>query len=42
MWASKNANDRINHDAHLCGAISGLVFVLLTDPGAFLALGGLL
>ena len=34
-WASKNANDRINHDAHLCGALSGLGFVAVTDPGAF-------
>jgi membrane associated rhomboid family serine protease len=35
MWASKNANDRINHDAHLCGALSGLGFVAITDPGAY-------
>ncbi len=34
-WASRNANDRINHDAHLCGALSGLGFVAVTDPGAF-------
>lgn len=34
-WASKNANDRINHDAHLCGALSGLGFVAVTDPGAY-------
>lgn len=34
-WASKNASDRINHDAHLCGALSGLGFVAVTDPGAF-------
>jgi len=34
-WASKNAKDRINHDAHLCGALSGLGFVAVTDPGAF-------
>ena len=34
-WASMNARDRINHDAHLCGALSGLVFVGMTDPGAF-------
>jgi membrane associated rhomboid family serine protease len=34
-WASKNANDRINHDAHLCGALSGVGFVAVTDPGAF-------
>jgi membrane associated rhomboid family serine protease len=35
MWASKNANDHINHDAHLCGALSGLGFVAVTEPGAF-------
>ena len=34
-WASKNSRDRINHDAHLCGALSGLGFVAVTDPGAF-------
>ncbi len=34
-WASKNASDRINHDAHLCGALSGLGFVAVTDPSAF-------
>ena len=35
MWASKNAQDNINHDAHLCGAISGLVFVAVIDPRAY-------
>lgn len=34
-WASKNARDNINHDAHLCGALSGWGFVAATDPGAF-------
>lgn len=34
-WSSANARGRINHDAHLCGALSGVVFVLVTDPGAF-------
>lgn len=34
-WASKQQQGRINHDAHLWGAISGLLFVLLYDPGAY-------
>ena len=34
-WASKNASDNINHDAHLCGALSGWGSVAATDPGAF-------
>jgi membrane associated rhomboid family serine protease len=34
-WASKNSRDRINHDAHLCGALSGVGFVVITDAGAF-------
>ena len=34
-WASRNAQDNINHDAHLCGALSGWGFVAVTDPGAF-------
>ena len=37
-WASQQSRGRINHDAHLCGALSGLVFVGLTDPRAFAAL----
>ena len=40
-WASRNARDNINHDAHLCGALSGLVFVAITDPGAFERLAGI-
>jgi membrane associated rhomboid family serine protease len=34
-WASKHRRDNINHDAHLDGAITGLLFVALTDPGAW-------
>jgi len=34
-WASKNSRDHINHDAHLCGALSGWGFVAMTDPAAF-------
>ena len=32
IWASKNSNDRINHDAHLFGALSGLVITILLYP----------
>jgi len=34
-YAARQARGRINHDAHLGGALAGLVFVLLTDPGAY-------
>ena len=37
-WSSRQERGRINHEAHLCGALSGLVYVLLVDPAAF---GGL-
>lgn len=37
-WASLRQRGRINHDAHLCGAFSGLLFVAVTDPRAFAAL----
>jgi membrane associated rhomboid family serine protease len=37
-WASTQSRGNINHDAHLCGAISGLGFVAVTDPGAFVRL----
>jgi membrane associated rhomboid family serine protease len=32
------AADNINHDAHIFGALTGLAFVLLTDPRQFSAL----
>ena len=38
-YSARHARGRINHDAHLGGALAGLAFVLLTDPAAY---GGLL
>ena len=35
-WSARNSRDRINHDAHLGGALAGLAFVALFDPGAYL------
>jgi membrane associated rhomboid family serine protease len=34
-WASGQSRDRINHDAHLDGALTGLVFVGITDFDAW-------
>ncbi len=34
-WAAKQQKGRINHDSHLCGALSGLGYVLVTDAGAY-------
>ena len=34
-WAGKQQKGRINHEAHLCGALSGLAFVTVYDPGAW-------
>ena len=34
-WAARHRRGRINHEAHLCGAISGIVFVAVTNPSAF-------
>jgi membrane associated rhomboid family serine protease len=34
-YASKHPRGRINHDAHLGGAITGLLFVALTEPRAY-------
>lgn len=32
VWAGKKAVGRVNHDAHLAGALYGWVFVLIVDP----------
>jgi membrane associated rhomboid family serine protease len=40
MWAAKQGRDNINHDAHLCGAITGVAFVLVTDPKALAGMLG--
>jgi membrane associated rhomboid family serine protease len=34
-WAAKQQKGRINHDSHLCGALAGLGYVLVTDAGAY-------
>jgi membrane associated rhomboid family serine protease len=34
-WASRNKRDNINHDAHLDGALTGLIFVGVTDYAAW-------
>jgi membrane associated rhomboid family serine protease len=34
-WASNRARGRVNHDAHLGGALAGIAFVALTDADAF-------
>jgi membrane associated rhomboid family serine protease len=32
VWASRRNTGRINHDAHLSGAVAGVLFVALTEP----------
>ena len=34
-YSARQARGRINHDAHLGGALFGLAFVAITDPGAY-------
>jgi membrane associated rhomboid family serine protease len=40
-YAARQARGRINHDAHFGGALTGLLFVALVDPGAYANLRGL-
>jgi membrane associated rhomboid family serine protease len=35
MYSARQSRGRINHDAHLDGALTGLAFVAITDPGAW-------
>jgi membrane associated rhomboid family serine protease len=37
-YSSRNTKDRINHDAHIAGALTGVAFVALTDPRSLVAL----
>jgi membrane associated rhomboid family serine protease len=37
-YSARQARGRINHDAHLGGALFGLLFVMVTDPSAFAGL----
>ena len=35
-YAARQARGRVNHDAHLAGALAGIAFVAVTDPRAVL------
>jgi membrane associated rhomboid family serine protease len=34
-WSARQQRGQINHDAHLGGALAGLVFVAVTEPLAY-------
>ncbi len=34
-YSARQSRDKINHDAHLGGALTGLAFVGITNPGAY-------
>ncbi|NMM49751.1 rhomboid family intramembrane serine protease [Marinigracilibium pacificum] len=34
-YQTKNARDNINHDAHFYGAVFGIIFTLILEPGLF-------
>jgi membrane associated rhomboid family serine protease len=37
-YSSRRSKDRVNHDAHILGALTGVAFVALTDPQSIVAL----
>lgn len=41
-WSSRQVRDGINHDAHLSGALLGLLFVAVYEPRAYAALFAML
>jgi membrane associated rhomboid family serine protease len=41
-YASRQNKGRVNHDAHIGGALTGLAFVALTDPSAYRRLGAVI
>ena len=41
-YRSRQSRDRINHDAHIFGALAGLAYVALSDPSAYQQLLGML